>query len=106
MALSWNQICLSDYVVGRLISTGIKELDSEINKSIKNESWLIKKSGVNEKTRGLNHSQIKLTQDCVTQDKWDAANINRRSQWIAESMVKISSVDNVLNSSVHIQPYL
>ena len=79
-------------------------LEFEINKSIKNESWPIKVAGINEKTKGLGHSQIKLTQDCVTQAQWTAMVINQRTQWIAESMVEISSVDNVYRSHVHISP--
>ena len=42
-------------------------LEFEINKSIKNEVWPIKVAGINEKTKGLKDSQIKLTKDCVTQ---------------------------------------
>lgn len=79
-------------------------LEFEINKSIKNEAWPIKVTGINEKTKGLAHSQIKLTQDCVTQTEWTSERINKRSQWIAESMVQISSVANVFNNNVHIDP--
>ena len=79
-------------------------LEFEINKSIKNESWPIKVAGINEKTKGLGHSQIKLTQDCVKQAQWSAKLINERTQWIAESMVVISSVDNAFKAHVHISP--
>jgi uncharacterized protein with ParB-like and HNH nuclease domain len=79
-------------------------LEFEINKSIKNESWPVKVAGINEKTKGLGHSQIKLTKDCVTKDQWTADCINQRTKWIAESMVEISSVDNALKPNVHIQP--
>jgi hypothetical protein len=77
-------------------------LEFEINKSIKNEAWPIKVAGINEKTKGLRHSQIKMTKACVTQGEWTASCINKRTQWIAQSMVEISSVDNVFNNSVHI----
>ena len=38
--------------------------------------------------------------------EWTAASINERSQWIAESMVEISSVANVFKAQVHISPLI
>jgi hypothetical protein len=67
-------------------------LEFEINTSIGNSEWDIKKSGLPVNLfKGLQDSTIKMTVDVCDVNEWTAAAIDARTRWIADAMVAISS---------------
>lgn len=80
-------------------------LEDEINKSIKNKNWDIKLAGVAQEVKGLIHSNIQLTTELVEILQWTADHIAARTEWIAESIAKITSVNHALTNDAVIQSF-
>lgn len=67
-------------------------LEFKINASIKNEEWVVKKTGIADPTyQGYTDSSIKITTDLLNFDKWDISLIKRRNKWFVETFLAIWS---------------
>lgn len=72
-------------------------LEFEINTSIGNAEWSVKKEGIkSEVKKGLDDSQIIMTKDVAKFTEWTSDTINRRTEWVAAAMAEITSI-SVLN---------
>ncbi|MEY5017034.1 MAG: hypothetical protein RL431_83 [Actinomycetota bacterium] len=78
-------------------------LEYEINSSIQNSNWPTKVAGKNLE-KGIDKSQIALNADLILMPAWTAADIARRTRWVADSMTKITSVPNV-DSDVTVEKF-
>lgn len=69
-------------------------LEYEINASIQNSKWSVKVAGKNLE-KGIDKSQIALNSDLINMLNWTAVDISKRTQWVADSMTRITSVQHV-----------
>jgi uncharacterized protein with ParB-like and HNH nuclease domain len=80
-------------------------LEFEINKSIQNAEWATKLTGKADKS-GLNSSKIELTLNLCGLSDWDRARIESRSEWIAKTMVNLSSKRSLESSNDSVKSYI
>lgn len=80
-------------------------LEDEINKSIKNKNWQIKVTGVANEVKGLMHSNIYITKSLTDISQWTSDHILARTEWMAESITKITSVSHAFNNDAVINAF-
>jgi hypothetical protein len=68
-------------------------LEFEINTSIGNAEWSVKVAGIKSNLqKGLGDSQVIMTSDVAKLPEWTGDDINRRTAWVADAIVQITSV--------------
>lgn len=81
-------------------------LEFEINKSIGNAEWSVKVEGIlSNAQKGLQDSQITMTEDVSKFNEWTNETINRRTEWLGAAMAEITSISVLNGQKPDIRPF-